>query len=144
MRFSVGAVNVRTGNFAYFDTTTASHPARSISWPAARCRPASRPIEIDGEYLLGRRPRIQHAAAMGARQPTRGTTRWPSRSISGAHAARCRATSTEVDVRQKEIQFSSRTRAATDQYKRAQKLRLAVAELIGELQAEQLREHVRQ
>ena len=30
----------------------------------------------------------------------------------------------EADVRQKEIQFSSRTRAATDQYKRAQKLLL--------------------
>ncbi|WP_349628535.1 DUF3734 domain-containing protein [Bradyrhizobium sp. JYMT SZCCT0180] len=28
-------------------------------------------------------------------------------------------------MRQKEIQFSSRTRAATDQYKRAQKLRIA-------------------
>jgi NTE family protein len=30
MRFSVGAVNVRTGNFVYFDTT---------SWPAGPCRP---------------------------------------------------------------------------------------------------------
>ena len=35
----------------------------------------------------------------------------------------------EAQVRQKEIQFSSRTRAATDQYKRAQRLRIAVANL---------------
>jgi NTE family protein len=40
---------------------------------------------------------------------------------------------TETDVRQKEIQFSSRTRAATDQYKKAQKLRLAAADLIKAL-----------
>jgi NTE family protein len=46
---------------------------------------------------------------------------------------------TETDVRQKEIQFSSRTRAATDQYKKAQKLRLAVAQLIKEL-PDELRE----
>ncbi len=44
-------------------------------------------------------------------------------------------------MRQKEIQFSSRTRAATDQYKRAQKLRLAVANLIKQLPAE-LRETI--
>ena len=33
----------------------------------------------------------------------------------------------EADVRQKEIQFSNRTGAATDQYKRAQKLRIVPA-----------------
>ena len=42
----------------------------------------------------------------------------------------------ETEVRQKEIQFSSRTRAATDQYKKTQKLRLAVADLIKELPEE--------
>jgi NTE family protein len=46
----------------------------------------------------------------------------------------------ETDVRQKEIQFSSRTRAATNQYKKAQKLRLAAAELIKEL-PDELRGH---
>ena len=42
--------------------------------------------------LLGWRHRLQHAAAMGARQPTRARTRWSSRSICGARAASCRAT----------------------------------------------------
>ena len=46
----------------------------------------------------------------------------------------------ETEVRQKDIRFSSRTRAATDQYKKAQKLRLAVANLIKRLPAE-LRGH---
>jgi NTE family protein len=40
-RFSVGAVNVRTGIFVYFDTTTHTS-ALSTSWPAERCRPAFR------------------------------------------------------------------------------------------------------
>jgi NTE family protein len=49
MRFSVGAVNVRTGNFEYFDTTThtigAEHIMASGSLPPGF--PATR---IDGEY----------------------------------------------------------------------------------------------
>ena len=44
----------------------------------------------------------------------------------------------EADVRQKEIQFSSRTRAATDQYERAQKLRIAFASLLKDLPSELL------
>ena len=42
----------------------------------------------------------------------------------------------EAEVRRKEIQFSSRTRAATDQYKKAQKLRIAFANLLKELPGE--------
>ncbi|HYP56982.1 MAG TPA: DUF3734 domain-containing protein, partial [Beijerinckia sp.] len=40
---------------------------------------------------------------------------------------------TQADVREKEIRFSSRTRAATDQYKARQKLRAAFAELYKDL-----------
>jgi hypothetical protein len=39
----------------------------------------------------------------------------------------------EAEVRRKEIQFSSRTRAATDQYKNAQKVRIAFANILKEL-----------
>jgi predicted acylesterase/phospholipase RssA len=49
MRFSVGAVNVRTGNFAYVDTTThrisAAHVIASGSLP-----PGFPATEIEGEY----------------------------------------------------------------------------------------------
>ena len=41
----------------------------------------------------------------------------------------------EVESRVKDIRYSSRTRAATDQYKKSQKLRVAVAELIKMLPA---------
>ena len=40
---------------------------------------------------------------------------------------------TEVEVRHKDIVYSSRTRAATDQYKEAQKLRIAIANLMKQL-----------
>jgi NTE family protein len=39
----------------------------------------------------------------------------------------------EVETRQKEIQYSSRTRANTDQFKRAQRIRNTVAALIESL-----------
>ena len=91
MRFSVGAVNVRTGNFDYFDTTDRTSSARAHHGE----RRAAARLSGDRDRrraLLGRRPRLQHAAAMGARQPRRARTRWPSRSICGARAASCRAT----------------------------------------------------
>ena len=40
---------------------------------------------------------------------------------------------TEVDVRHKDIVYSSRTRAATDQYKAMQKLRIALANLMKQI-----------
>jgi len=40
---------------------------------------------------------------------------------------------TEVEVRHKDIVYSSRTRAATDQYKALQKLRIALANLMKQL-----------
>ena len=42
----------------------------------------------------------------------------------------------EVEIRQKEITYSSRNRAATDEYKRVQKLRIALANLLRQLPAE--------
>ena len=42
-------------------------------------------------------------------------------------AASCRGTIAEMSTRKKEIQFSSRTRAGTDSFKHAQRLRRAVA-----------------
>jgi NTE family protein len=45
----------------------------------------------------------------------------------------------EVITRQKEIQYSSRTRASSDQFRKEQKLRSALAELISKL-PEQLRD----
>jgi NTE family protein len=49
IRFSAGAVNVRTGNFAYFDTTT--HTIRAEHVMASGALPPGFPaIEIEGEH----------------------------------------------------------------------------------------------
>ena len=128
IRFSVGAVNVRTGNFTCFDSTKhrigPAHVIASGSLP-----PGFPATEIDGEYywdggLVSNTP-LQWVLDSRPRQDTLAfqVDLWsadgePPRDL------------TETDVRQKEIQFSSRTRAATDQYKKMQKLRLAVANLI--------------
>ena len=138
MRFSVGAVNVRTGNFTYFDSTThritPAHVIASGSLP-----PGFPATEIDGEYywdggLVSNTP-LQWVLDSRPRQDTLAfqIDLWSSDGEMPRDL-------TETDVRQKEIQFSSRTRAATDQYKKAQKLRLAAAELIKEL-PDELRGH---
>ena len=49
MRMSVGAVNVRTGNFAYFDTADQRLDARHIMASGA-LPPGFPPVEIDGEW----------------------------------------------------------------------------------------------
>ena len=41
LRYSIGAVNVKTGNFRYFDTAH-ERIGPNTSWPAALCRPAFR------------------------------------------------------------------------------------------------------
>ena len=49
MRLSVGAVNVRTGNFAYFDSANQRLDARHIMASGA-LPPGFPPVEIDGEW----------------------------------------------------------------------------------------------
>ena len=89
-RFGVGAVNVRTGNFIYFDNQTHRIAAEHIMASGA-LPPGFPAIEIDGELLLGRRHRLQHAAAMGARQPAApGHARLPGRSVERARRAAAR------------------------------------------------------
>jgi predicted acylesterase/phospholipase RssA len=62
MRLSVGAVNVRTGRFAYFDseeiTIRPEHIMASGALP-----PGFPPVEIDGA-VLGRRTLFKHAAGI--------------------------------------------------------------------------------
>ncbi len=134
MRFSIGAVNVRTGNFIYFDNTECEirveHVVASGALP-----PGFPATEIDGEYywdggvvsntplqwVLDSRPRLDTLAFQVDLWKASGEL--PRDLI-------------EIDVRLKDIQYSSRTRAATEQYKNAQKLRLAFASLINKLPAE--------
>ena len=137
MRFSVGAVNVTSGNFVYFDNST--HRIRPEHIMASGALPPGfAAIEVDGEHywdggLVSNTP-LQWVLECAERQDTLAfqVDLWSAR---GAVPR----TLPEVITRQKEIQYSSRTRASSDQFKKEQKLRSALAELIAKL-PEQLRE----
>jgi NTE family protein len=134
MRFSVGAVNVRSGNFVYFDNTThrigPEHVMASGSLP-----PGFPSTVIDGEHywdgglvsntplqwVLDSRPRVDTLVFQIDLWNARGEL--PRDLI-------------EAELRQKEIRYSSRTRAATDQFKKQQLLRRAAAKLLSLIPSE--------
>lgn len=131
IRLSVGAVNVRTGNFVYFDSRhnpiTPDHIMASGALP-----PGFPPIEIDGEhywdgglvsntplqYVLDEVPRpnmlIFQVDLFSARGPMPRTL-------------------SEVSEREKDIRYSSRTRHNTDVFRRNQNFRRAAHRLVGKL-----------
>jgi len=133
-RFSVGAVNIKTGNLTYFDNMThkvgAAHVMASGSLP-----PGFPATEVDGEFywdggilsntplewVLDARPREDTLAFQVDLWSARGEL--PRDMI-------------EVDTRQKDIRYSSRTRAGTDQFRRMQALRRAAAKLLDEMPEE--------
>jgi NTE family protein len=120
-RFSVGAVNVRTGNFAYFDN--AEIPIRPEHVMASGALPPGFPaVEIDGEHywdggLVSNTP-LQYVIEYVPRR---------SRLIFQVdlfHArGRLPADLEEVAERDKDIRYSSRTRAATDMLRRMHDVR---------------------
>jgi NTE family protein len=134
MRFSVGAVDIRSGNFTYFDSTTHriafEHIAASGSLPPGF--PATKVGDSyfwDGglisntplEWVLDAVPRCDTLAFQ--------VDLWNAR-------GELPKDMTEVEVRHKEIIYSSRNRAATDRYKYVQKLRIALARLLKEIPKE--------
>ncbi|SHN73367.1 patatin-like phospholipase family protein [Bradyrhizobium erythrophlei] len=131
MRFSVGAVNVRSGNFVYFDSTTHTIRPEHVMASGA-LPPAFAAVEIDGERywdggLISNTP-LQWVLDSTPRQDTLAfqVDLWSARGDFPGNMA-------EVETRQKEIQYSSRTRANTDQFKRAQRIRNTVAALLESL-----------
>ena len=131
MRFSVGAVNVSTGNFAYFDTTTDTIGPEHIMASGA-IPPGFPAVEIDGQHywdggIVSNTP-LQWVLEDGPRQDTLAfqVDLWSARGD-------LPATMTEVALRQKDIQFSSRTRENTDHFKQLQSLRHALGRLLPKL-----------
>jgi len=131
MRFSVGAVNVRSGNFVYFDNTT--HKIRAEHVMASGALPPGFPaVEIEGEYywdggLISNTP-LQWVTDYGPRQDTLAfqVDLWSARGDIPRNLA-------EVAMRHKEIQYSSRTRENTFQFKRLQQARSALGTLLSNL-----------
>ncbi len=134
MRFSVGAVNVRSGNFSYFDTTT--HEITPAHVMASGALPPGFPaVEIEGEFywdggLVSNTP-LSWVLNSDHRQDTLAfqVDLWSARGEFPSDLP-------EVMMRQKEIQFSSRTRANTDNFKKLQKLRCALARLLQQIPPE--------
>src|SRR6266481_1198284 len=134
VRFSVGAVNVRSGNFVYFDTTTHTIGPEHIMASAA-LPPGFPAVEIEGEHywdggLVSNTP-LQWVVDSHPHLDTLAfqVDLWSAR-------GELPKTIAEVATRQKEIQYSSRTRAGTDTFKHVQRLRRAMADLFEKLPAD--------
>ena len=130
-RLSVGAVNVRTGNFVYFDTTTHTIGPQHIMASGA-LPPALPAIEIEGEHywdggLVSNTP-LQWVVDCEDPRDTLAfqVDLWNCRGDFPRDIA-------QVMTREKEIRYSSRTRAGTDEFKRIQRLKYAVAALLEKL-----------
>ena len=133
IRFSVGAVNIRSGNFDYFDnakqTIGPEHIMASSALP-----PGFPPVEVDGEfywdgglvsntplqYVLDQVPRpdmlVFQVDLFSARGPMPRTI-------------------LDVSEREKDIRYSSRTRLNTDVARHTQELRRATHRLLKKLPA---------
>jgi NTE family protein len=137
IRFSVGAVDVCSGNFRYFDSNDCEirfeHVIASGSLP-----PGFPATQVDGRYywdggLISNTP-LQWVLDSQPRKDTMAfqVDLWSARGELPKDMI-------EVEIRQKEILYSSRNRAATEQYQNVQKLRIALANLLRQI-PEELRE----
>jgi NTE family protein len=136
-RFSVGAVNVRTGDFAYFDnarmTIRPEHVMASSALP-----PGFPAVEIDGEHywdggLVSNTP-LEYLLETVPRR-SRLTFQ-----VDLFHArGRCPSDLEDVSERAKDIRFSSRTRASTNIFRTMHDVRHNINSLWDQL-PEALRE----
>jgi NTE family protein len=131
MRFSIGAVNVATGNFVYFDNTTHTIGPEHVMASAA-LPPGFPAIEIEGSHywdggLVSNTP-LQWVLESEPRMDTLAfqVDLWNARGAFPRSMA-------DVVTRQKEIQYSSRTRANSDRFRQYQKIRNALSELLEKL-----------
>ena len=133
LRLSVGCVNVRTGNFEYFDTSKQKLDVRHIMASGA-LPPGFPPIEIDGEHywdggLVSNTP-LQYVLD----QPGEVHRVVFQVDLFAARGA-LPATLDEVFEREKDIRYSSRTRLNTTHEVQAQVIAQAANRLYAKLPA---------
>ncbi|RZI63794.1 patatin-like phospholipase family protein [Variovorax guangxiensis] len=131
-RFSVGAVNVRSGNSIYFDNTVQRIGPEHIMASGA-LPPGFAPVHIEGEdywdggivsntplqYVLDTHPRTQPLMVLQV-------------DLFSAHGAMPRTLADALE-RQKDITYSSRTRMNTDALAANMNLQQAIADLMEKL-----------
>lgn len=137
VRLSVGAVNVQTGNQLFFDNSQMEIRVEHIMASGA-LPPGFPAVKIDREFywdggivsnnpltvVLDEEPRISTLCFQVDLFSARGTV---PRTIQ------------EVETRQKDIQYSSRTRANTDRIRRMQDLRRKLHYALSQLPDEKLK-----
>jgi NTE family protein len=128
LRFSVGAVNVRTGNFAYFDNAT-DHITPEHVMASGALPPAFPPVEVDGEQYWD--------GGLVSNTPLDWVLSAPSKLDTLVFQVDLWSASGEIPrdlasvaERMKEIQYSSRTRAATDEFRTRQRFRAVFQKLL--------------
>lgn len=131
VRLSIGAVNVRTGNFAYFDNATQKIGPEHIMASGA-LPPGFPPVEIDGEHywdggLVSNTP-LDYVLDQEKTEDLLifQVDLFSARGLLPDSIL-------EATEREKDIRFSSRTRLATDANKKLHNTRKALRELIVRL-----------
>lgn len=135
LHVSVGAVNVRTGNFAYFDNRR-THLRAEHFMASGALPPAFPPVEIDGEYywdggLVSNTP----LAKILAESPERDTLVFQV-DLWSARGAVPRNIS-EVSDRIQDIRYSSRTRMITDRMHADLKMQRMLRKMLDQVPAEE-------
>ncbi len=132
VRLSIGAVNVETGNFHYFDSDRERIDARHIMASGA-LPPGLPPIEIDGAWwwdggIVSNTP-LSHVLDNQKEDLLVFQV--------DLFASRGEVPATMVDVyaREKDIRYSSRTRQVTDQLLRLRKEREVIRKVLDKLPA---------
>ncbi len=130
-RLSVGTVDIETGNFAYFDSDKTRIDVRHIMASGA-LPPGFPPIEIDGRFywdggLVSNTP-LQYVMENAGIDPLCifQIDLFDARGEIPADLA-------DVQQREKDIRYSSRTRLTTDRYKQLYDIRAAAERLAGKL-----------
>ncbi|BBD78741.1 DUF3734 domain-containing protein [Aerosticca soli] len=129
MRVTVGAVNVRTGNFVYFDNTRERLRPEHIMASGA-LPPGFPAVEIDGEFywdggLVSNTPLYQVLTEQGQRHAlVFQVDLWPAQGDLPLDMS-------AVIERMKEIQYSSRTRLVTEYMHRSHRQRRLLHDLLA-------------
>lgn len=128
MRIAVGAVNLTSGNFVYFDNTKTTLRAEHFMASGA-LPPAFAPVEIDGQFywdggLVSNTP-LAYVLEQTPRKDTLAfqVDLWSARGNVPTNMG-------EVSDRINEVRYSSRTRNVTEQMRRLQYMRHIISSLL--------------